>query len=94
MGYNTNVTLEVCANVRHYANFSKISNLPSQHKSHLMLRLVEWILGRMKKRKRKVRKLLESVCLGGEEGKMIVGLGFFLIGLAKKFSLQIGKKTR
>ena len=70
MGYNTNVTLEVCANVRHYANFSKISNLPSQHKSHLMLCLVEWILGRMKKRKKKSEKTFWKVFVWeGKRGK-------------------------
>ena len=53
--------------------------------------LVEWILGRMKKKKKK-KIFLKSVWLGGGEGKEMV-FGSFLPGSYKNFSPQNGEKT-
>ena len=53
--------------------------------------LVEWILGRMKKKKKK-NFFLKSVWLGGGEGKEMV-FGSFLPGSYKNFSPQNGEKT-
>ena len=53
--------------------------------------LVEWILGRMKKKKKKIF-FLKSVWLGGGEGKEMV-FGSFLPGSYKNFSPQNGEKT-
>ena len=53
--------------------------------------LVEWILGRMKKKKKKIF-FLKSVWLGGGEGKEMV-FGSFLPWSYKNFSPQNGEKT-
>ena len=50
--------------------------------------LVEWILGRIKKKKN-----LKGIWLGGGEGKEMVVSGSFLPGPYKKFSPQNGEKT-
>ena len=40
-----------------------------------------------------MKTFLECVWLGGEKGKEMMGLGCFLLGLTKKFSLQNREKT-
>ena len=49
--------------------------------------------GKKKGEKMMTENFLKSVWLGGEERKMMVGLGYYLLGPIKKFSFQNRDKT-
>ena len=58
-----------------------------------MVCLVEWILGRIEKKKKWEGKLFGGCLVEREKGKEMVELGCFLLKSTKKFSPKNGEKT-